>query len=107
MAEPHNHKHVTDVEASAGSKEGVVRWVLLGGLVLAVILLSLVWIIPAATNDETTIDATASERVQENQAEQGSDTDSIVGAAEPESDDTSPTDANEVQEQDGLSTVQN
>ena len=107
MANHNNHQHVSDVEASAGSKEGVVRWVLLGGLVLAVVLLSLVWIIPAATNDETTIDATASERISEDQANQSSDTDSIVGAAEPMSDDTSPTDNNQVQEQDGLSTVEN
>jgi hypothetical protein len=39
--------HLDDIEASGGSKEGVVRWVLAGGLLLAVALMSLVWIIPA------------------------------------------------------------
>ena len=29
--------HLTDTEASGGSKEGVVRWVLAGGLLLAII----------------------------------------------------------------------
>ena len=33
--------HVTDTEASGGSKEGVVRWVLAGGLLLAILLLSI------------------------------------------------------------------
>ena len=46
--------HVDETEASGGSKEGVVRWVLLGGLVLAVILMSIVWIVPAVMGvDET------------------------------------------------------
>lgn len=36
--------HVDDIEASAGSKEGVVRWVLGIGLVLAIATLSFIWI---------------------------------------------------------------
>ena len=39
--------HVDETEASGGSKEGVVRWVLGIGLLLAVIAMSTVWIIPA------------------------------------------------------------
>lgn len=39
--------HLDATEASAGSKEGVVRWVLAGGLILAIILLSITWLIPA------------------------------------------------------------
>jgi len=39
--------HLDDIEASGGSKEGVVRWVLAGGLLLALLLMSVVWIIPA------------------------------------------------------------
>ncbi|MEZ5680570.1 MAG: hypothetical protein R3E14_04660 [Erythrobacter sp.] len=42
--------HVDETEASGGSKEGVVRWVLAGGLLLALILMTLVWIIPAIDN---------------------------------------------------------
>lgn len=48
--------HVTDTEASAGSKEGVVRWVLLGGLVLAIALMSIVWIVPAVMGVDDTPD---------------------------------------------------
>jgi hypothetical protein len=39
-----NEVHVSEEEASGGSKEGVVRWVLIGGLVLAIGALSLIWI---------------------------------------------------------------
>ncbi len=40
----------TDEErVSGGSKEGVVRWVLGIGLLLAIVALSLIWIVPALT----------------------------------------------------------
>ncbi|MFA6219008.1 MAG: hypothetical protein WC692_04415 [Erythrobacter sp.] len=42
-----NEIHLNDIEASGGSKEGVVRWVLAGGLLLALLLMSVVWIVPA------------------------------------------------------------
>ncbi|WP_427969271.1 hypothetical protein [Altererythrobacter sp.] len=42
--------HINEVEVSGGSKEGVGRWVLGVGLLLAVIVLSLMWIIPALSN---------------------------------------------------------
>lgn len=48
--------HVDETEASGGSKEGVVRWVLLGGLLLAVILMSVVWIVPAVMGVDDTPD---------------------------------------------------
>lgn len=48
--------HVTETEASGGSKEGVVRWVLLGGLLLAIILMSVVWIVPAIMGVDDTPD---------------------------------------------------
>ena len=44
--------HVTDTEASGGSKEGVVRWVLAGGLLLAILLLSVTWIVPALSTGD-------------------------------------------------------
>lgn len=47
MREQDGHMHLEEEEASGGSKENVVRWVLAGGLLLAIILLSVVWIIPA------------------------------------------------------------
>ncbi len=39
--------HIDEQEASGGSKEGVVRWVLLISLLAAVLILSIVWIVGA------------------------------------------------------------
>ncbi len=39
--------HLSETEASGGSKEGVVRWVLGISLTLAIVAMSAVWIIPA------------------------------------------------------------
>ena len=54
------HVHLDEQEASGGSKEGVVRWVLAGGLLLAIILLSITWIVPALmgeSEDEAPVSA--------------------------------------------------
>ena len=69
--------HIDETEASGGSKEGVVRWVLAGGLLLAVILLSITWIIPAMTTGDVEEEGTVSGQISS--MEDGStDTDSIV-----------------------------
>ena len=70
--------HVSTEEASGGSKEGVVRWVLLGGLVLAVILMSIVWIVPAMMQGDVEEEATVSGEIS-SMEEDGDSTDSIVG----------------------------
>lgn len=70
--------HITDTEASGGSKEGVVRWILAGGLLLAIILMSIVWIIPAMTQGDVEEEATVSGEIQ-SMEEEGDGTDSIVG----------------------------
>ncbi len=41
--------HLTSTEASAGSKPHIVRYVLFFSLLLAIIAMSLVWMIGAAT----------------------------------------------------------
>lgn len=71
------HVHLDEEEASGGSKEGVVRWVLIGGLVLAVLLLSIVWIIPAMTQGDVEEEATVSGEIRSMES-QGDGTDSIV-----------------------------
>jgi hypothetical protein len=48
--------HVSEEEASAGSKEGVVRWVLIIGTLLAVVTLSVIWITGAAVRDDPDAD---------------------------------------------------
>ena len=55
--------HVSDTEASGGSKEGVVRWVLVAGRLLAIILLSLIWIIPAMTQGDVEEEASVSNKI--------------------------------------------
>ena len=42
----------SETEASAGSKEGVVRWVLIIGLVLAIGFLSIIWMTGALVQDD-------------------------------------------------------
>lgn len=44
--------HTSETEASGGSKEGVVRWVLIVGLVLAVAFLTLIWTTGALLQDD-------------------------------------------------------
>ena len=70
--------HINTEEVSGGSKEGVVRWVLLGGLVLAVILLSVVWIIPAMMSGDVEEEATVSGEIR-SMEDDGDGTDSIIG----------------------------
>ena len=51
-----NEVHVSEEEASGGSKEGVVRWVLIVGLFLAIGALSLIWISGALSSDDPDAD---------------------------------------------------
>ena len=44
--------HTSETDASGASKEGVVRWVLLIGTLLAVVFLSIIWMTGALTQDE-------------------------------------------------------
>lgn len=88
--------HVETTEARAGSTSGTVRRVLILGTLLGIILLGAVWIFGAAGSNDETHEATASERVADTQdaAQEGDDTDGLVGmdddAASFQSDDTSP-----------------
>ena len=78
MHTENGHVHVDEEEASGGSKEGVVRWVLLGGLLLAIILLSVVWIIPALMEGDVEEEATVSAEIRALE-DDGDGTDSIIG----------------------------
>ncbi|TMM46709.1 hypothetical protein [Qipengyuania marisflavi] len=69
--------HLNEEEASGGSKEGVVRWILLGGLLLAIVLLSVTWIVPAMMQGDVEEEATVSGEIQSRE-DDGGDTDSIV-----------------------------
>lgn len=69
--------HLDETEASGGSKEGVVRWVLAGGLLLAIVLLSVTWIIPALSTGDVEEEGTVSGQIS-SMEDDGNDTDSIV-----------------------------
>jgi len=44
--------HASETEASGGSKEGVVRWVLIIGTLLAIIFLTIIWTSGALIQDD-------------------------------------------------------
>ncbi len=72
--------HVNDTEASGGNKTGHVRWILVIGTLLAIVLLSIVWITGAATQGDVEEERTASGRMDSTVGAEadGDDTDSIV-----------------------------
>ncbi len=74
--------HINETEVSGGSKEGVVRWVLLGGLLLVIVLLSIIWITGALSQGEVESEATVSGTIDAMDAGEGDgigiDTDSII-----------------------------
>ncbi|NTZ42602.1 hypothetical protein G7A66_05785 [Altererythrobacter sp. SALINAS58] len=74
--------HINETEASGGSKEGVVRWVLLGGLLLVIVLLSIIWITGALSQGEVESEATVSGTIDAMDAGEegtvGTNTDSII-----------------------------
>jgi hypothetical protein len=45
--------HTSSTEATGASREGVVRWVLIIGLLLVVVLLSAIWITGSLSQDES------------------------------------------------------
>lgn len=64
--------HVSEEEASGGSKDGVVRWVLVIGTLLAIVALSAIWITGALSNSDPDADnANVSARIaaEDDQAE--------------------------------------
>lgn len=52
-----------ETEATGASKEGVVRWVLMIGLLLAIILLSVIWITGALTKGDVESEENVSEKI--------------------------------------------
>lgn len=95
--------HIDETEVSGGSKEGVVRWVLAGGLVLAILLLSITWIVPALTVGDAEEEGNISGQISANQDE-ADDTNSIVT---PLGDNPEGVEQNEVTTEDGLKVVEN
>lgn len=102
------HVHIDEVEASGGSKEGVVRWILAGGLLLAIILLSVTWIVPALMQGDVEEEATVSGEIQ-SMEDDGDTTDSIVGtgAVDELGSDEDLGDSDDTVREDGIEVIEN
>ncbi|WP_324828499.1 hypothetical protein [Qipengyuania zhejiangensis] len=98
-----NEIHIDEVEASGGSKEGVVRWVLAGGMLLAIILLSVTWIVPALMQDDVEEEATVSGEIR-SMEDDGTGTDSIITDV---GNDTEATATDQATQQDGVDVIEN
>ena len=101
--------HIDEEDASGGSKEGVVRWILGIGLLLAIVFLSLIWIIPALTQGDAEEEATVSGEIQ-SMEDDGNSTDSIIGTegtATDLGDDTVSAPEDQTTTEDGLEVVEN
>ena len=61
---------ISDTDASAGSKNGTVRWILLISLSLAIVAMTVIWVTGAATQDDVESQGTTTGRV-EAEAESG------------------------------------
>ena len=73
--------HVDTDEARGGSTSNTVRWVLGIGLLLALILMSLAWLVPALSRGGETQNVNVNRAVQGSQ-DDDTDTDSILGMEE-------------------------
>ena len=63
---PHNYRNsrIDETDAKAGSNEGVVRWVLLFSLILAIIAMTVIWVTGALTQDNVESQGTATGRIE-------------------------------------------
>ena len=79
MAHDDNRKiHIDEEDVSGGSKEGVVRWILGIGLLIAIVALSLIWIIPALTQGDAEEEATVMGTMEATSNDDGIGTDGVI-----------------------------
>ncbi|GAA4643039.1 hypothetical protein GCM10023115_09990 [Pontixanthobacter gangjinensis] len=74
--------HVSESEASGGTKTGHMRWVLGIGLLLAIGFMSLIWITGALSQGDEESQITAGATTEANSGNDADSTDSIIGAGE-------------------------
>lgn len=74
-----NTTRVDSTDARAGSREGVVRWVLLVSLTLAIVALTAIWVTGALTQGPVESEGTSEgrQRAAEEERDQGSSIDGI------------------------------
>lgn len=64
MPIPDREPHINQTDAKGGSREGVVRWVLLISLGLAIIAMTVIWVTGALTQDNIESQGTATGRIE-------------------------------------------
>ncbi|AKQ42741.1 hypothetical protein CP97_12880 [Aurantiacibacter atlanticus] len=65
--------HIEEDEASGGTKEGVVRWILLLSLLGAILILSGIWIFGAATQSDEEAAITQTGNIEASQSDAAND----------------------------------
>jgi hypothetical protein len=86
--------HAETDNARAGSTSNIVRWVLIIGLLLAIVLLSGTWITGALSMGERDSQATATDRTADQRGTAADSTDSIVSDRADQSQEVPPPAAN-------------
>ena len=64
MPEPDRETRIDQTDAKGGSREGVVRWVLLVSLSLAIVAMTVIWVTGALTQDNVESQGTATGRIE-------------------------------------------
>lgn len=79
MPDPDRPTRIDEVDAKAGSKEGVVRWVLLISLGLTIIALTLIWVTGALTQGPVESQQNVERKLEAQRELRGEDDSSIDG----------------------------
>ena len=72
-AGPNDEVHIRDIEATGGSKEGVVRWVLVIGTGITILALLGTALIGGLSQDTIEEEATVSGKIQSTESDRGND----------------------------------
>lgn len=79
MPDPNRRTRIDETDAKGGSNEGVVRWVLVISLALAIIALTLIWVTGALTQGPVESQENVARKVEAQRDAAGSDDSSIDG----------------------------
>jgi hypothetical protein len=86
MPRPDRPTRLDETDAKAGSNEGVVRWVLLISLALAIIALTVIWVTGALTQGPVESQMNVERRIEAQQDQTAPDNSSIDGVTATEPD---------------------
>lgn len=84
MPKPDRRTHIEENDAKAGSNEGVVRWVLLISLGLAIVALTIIWVTGALNEGPVESEGTATGRIEQQIEQEGTGEGSSIDGINPE-----------------------